>query len=74
MGRVRVQTILPAVLSLTLLDRHEFEWKREACYLIRKPDPAVMVAITKEPTGKIQTTSVQILDYNLNRYVGNSPC
>ncbi|KAI5832386.1 hypothetical protein K523DRAFT_414197, partial [Schizophyllum commune Tattone D] len=47
---------------------HEFEWKREACYLIRKPDPAVMVAITKEPTGKIQTTSVQILDYNLNRF------
>ncbi|KAL1743225.1 hypothetical protein HDZ31DRAFT_41407 [Schizophyllum fasciatum] len=47
---------------------HEFEWKREACYLIRKPDPAVMVAITKEPTGKIQTTSAQILDYNLNRF------
>lgn len=51
-----------------LWGEHEFEWKREACYLIRKPDPAVMVAVTREPSGKIQTTSVQILDYNLNRF------
>ena len=48
---------------------HDFEWKREECYILRKPDPAVLVAVTKEPPGKIQTRAVQILDYNLNRYV-----
>lgn len=47
--------------------RHEFEWRREECYIIRKPDPAVLVAVTKEPSGRIRTSSVQILDYNLNR-------
>ncbi|KAF8347723.1 hypothetical protein F5887DRAFT_1258289 [Amanita rubescens] len=47
---------------------HEFEWKREECYMIRKPDPPVMVAVAKEPPGKIKTTAVQILDYNLNRF------
>jgi len=47
--------------------RHEFEWKREECFLIRKPDPPVLVAITKEPPGRLKTTSIQILDYNLNR-------
>ncbi len=36
---------------------------------MRKPDPAVLVALTKEPSGRIKTSSVQILDYNLNRYV-----
>ena len=46
---------------------HDFEWKREECYILRKPDPAVLVAVTKEPPGKIQTRAVQILDYNLNR-------
>lgn len=35
--------------------------------MIRKPDPPVLVAVTKEPTGKIKTSTVQILDYNLNR-------
>jgi hypothetical protein len=35
--------------------------------MIRKPDPPVMVAVTREPPGRIKTTSVQILDYNLNR-------
>lgn len=48
--------------------RHEFEWKREECFMVRKPDPPVLVAITKEPAGRIKTTSIQILDYNLNRY------
>ncbi|TBU30078.1 hypothetical protein BD309DRAFT_990453 [Dichomitus squalens] len=47
---------------------HEFEWKREECYILRKPDPAVLVAQTKEPPGKLQTRNVQILDYNINRF------
>ena len=49
--------------------RHVFEWKREECFLIRKPDPAVLVAITtkKETAGRSKTATVQILDYNLNR-------
>lgn len=46
---------------------HEFEWKREECFMIRKPDPPVLVAVTKEPPGRIRSSSVQILDYNLNR-------
>lgn len=37
--------------------------------MIRKPDPPVLVAVTKEPPGKLKTAAVQILDYNLNRYV-----
>ncbi|KAG0705609.1 hypothetical protein DFH29DRAFT_872952 [Suillus ampliporus] len=49
-------------------EEHEFEWKREECFMIRKPDPPVMVAVTKEPPGRIKTSSVQILDYNLNRF------
>lgn len=49
-------------------EEHEFEWKREECFMIRKPDPPVMVAVTKEPPGRIKTASVQILDYNLNRF------
>ncbi|KAF8478252.1 hypothetical protein JB92DRAFT_3048096 [Gautieria morchelliformis] len=49
-------------------EQHNFEWKREACYMIRKPDPPVLVAVTKEPAGKIKTSTVQILDYNLNRF------
>lgn len=36
--------------------------------MVRKPDPPVLVAVTKEPPGKIKTTAVQILDYNLNRF------
>ncbi|KAF7315274.1 hypothetical protein MIND_00041800 [Mycena indigotica] len=47
---------------------HEFEWKREECYLLRKPDPPVLVALTKEPPGRLKTTSIQILDYNINRF------
>ncbi|KIY68379.1 hypothetical protein CYLTODRAFT_374506 [Cylindrobasidium torrendii FP15055 ss-10] len=47
---------------------HEFEWKREECYLIRKPDPPVLVAITKEPSGRLKTHTVQLLDYNINRF------
>jgi hypothetical protein len=35
--------------------------------LLRKPDPPVLVAITKEPPGRIKTTSIQVLDYNLHR-------
>ncbi|KAF8892040.1 hypothetical protein BD779DRAFT_1437179 [Infundibulicybe gibba] len=49
-------------------EEHEFEWKREECFLIRKPDPPVLVAVTKEPPGRLKTMSVQILDYNLNRF------
>ncbi|KAJ7128932.1 hypothetical protein C8R43DRAFT_896801 [Mycena crocata] len=49
-------------------EEHEFEWKREECYLLRKPDPPVLVAVTKEPPGRLKTTSIQILDYNLNRF------
>lgn len=49
-------------------EEHEFEWKREECFMIRKPDPPVMVAVTKEPPGRIKTASIQILDYNLNRF------
>jgi hypothetical protein len=47
--------------------RHDFEWKREECFMLRKPDPPVLVAVTKEPPGRLKTTSIQILDYNLNR-------
>ncbi|KAF8433212.1 hypothetical protein L210DRAFT_3364930, partial [Boletus edulis BED1] len=49
-------------------ETHEFEWKREECFIIRKPDPPVLVAVTKEPPGRIRTASIQILDYNLNRF------
>jgi hypothetical protein len=49
-------------------EEHEFEWKREECFMIRKPDPPVIVAVTKEPAGRLKTTSAQILDYNLNRF------
>ncbi|GAW05262.1 hypothetical protein LENED_007106 [Lentinula edodes] len=49
-------------------ENHEFEWKREECYMIRKPDPPVLVAITKEPAGRLKSSSVQVLDYNLNRF------
>ncbi|PCH44081.1 hypothetical protein WOLCODRAFT_76224 [Wolfiporia cocos MD-104 SS10] len=49
-------------------EEHEFEWRREECYILRKPDPAVLVAVTKEPAGRLKTTSIQILDYNLNRF------
>lgn len=37
--------------------------------MIRKPDPPVLVAVTKEPPGRLKTTAIQILDYNLNRFV-----
>lgn len=36
--------------------------------MLRKPDPPVLVAVTKEPPGRLKTTSVQILDYNLQRF------
>ncbi|KAI9573767.1 hypothetical protein HD554DRAFT_2166541 [Boletus coccyginus] len=55
-------------------ETHEFEWKREECFMIRKPDPPVLVAVTKESSGRIRTASVQILDYNLNRYVLSPLC
>lgn len=54
---------------ITMVCSHDFEWKREECFMVRKPDPAVLVAQTKEPPGKLQTRNVQILDYNINRYV-----
>ncbi|TFK52060.1 hypothetical protein OE88DRAFT_1658838 [Heliocybe sulcata] len=49
-------------------EEHEFEWKKEECYIVRKPDPPVLVAITKEPTSRSRTWTVQILDYNINRF------
>ncbi|KAF8909354.1 hypothetical protein CPB84DRAFT_1813071 [Gymnopilus junonius] len=49
-------------------ESHNFEWKREECFMIRKPDPPVIVAVTRETTGRLRTQSVQILDYNLNRF------
>ncbi|KAF7298153.1 hypothetical protein HMN09_01036900 [Mycena chlorophos] len=49
-------------------ETHELEWRREECYLLRKPDPPVLVAVTKEPPGRLRSTSVQILDYNLQRF------
>ncbi|PPR03224.1 hypothetical protein CVT26_008072 [Gymnopilus dilepis] len=49
-------------------ENHDFEWKREECFMIRKPDPPVIVAVTREPSGRLKTQSVQILDYNLNRF------
>ena len=58
-----------ARLTTVAHNSHEFEWKREECYMLRKPDPPVLVAITKEPAGRIKTKTVQILDYNLNRCV-----
>lgn len=67
MGRVRC----PPIQSVAIANgqaSHEFEWKREECYLIRKPDPPVLVAITKEPSGRLKTHSVQLLDYNINRF------
>ena len=68
-GRVSMQNeFLPVYSSHPAFNpRHEFEWKREECILIRKPDPPVLVAIAKEPPGKLKTKAVQILDYNLNR-------
>ncbi|GJJ11351.1 hypothetical protein Clacol_005583 [Clathrus columnatus] len=50
------------------LSENQFDWKREECYMIRKPDPPVLVAVTKEPPGKLKTSTVQILDYNINRF------
>lgn len=48
---------------------HNFEWRREECFLVQgKKEAAVLVAVTKEPVGKIKTSLVQILDYNLNRF------
>ncbi|KAJ3928693.1 MAG: hypothetical protein NXY57DRAFT_901520 [Lentinula lateritia] len=49
---------------------HEFEWKREEeCYIIRKPDPPVLIAITtRKESNRIQPATVQILDYNLDRF------
>ncbi|KAK0189161.1 hypothetical protein F5146DRAFT_1104489 [Armillaria mellea] len=49
-------------------ENFDFEWKREECFMLRKPDPPVLVAITKEPAGRLKTSSIQILDYNLNRF------
>lgn len=61
-------------LALARTTRHSFEWKREECFLIRKPDPAVLVAITKDVPGKSRTSTIQILDYNLNRHVSIVSC
>ncbi|KAF7321450.1 hypothetical protein MKEN_00665500 [Mycena kentingensis (nom. inval.)] len=47
---------------------HQFEWRREECYMLRKPDPPVLVAVTKERPGRLTTSAAQILDYNLQRF------
>ncbi|EKM81872.1 hypothetical protein AGABI1DRAFT_36383 [Agaricus bisporus var. burnettii JB137-S8] len=49
-------------------EEHEFEWKREECFMLRKPDPPVLVAVSKETNSRLKNTTVQILDYNLNRF------
>jgi hypothetical protein len=37
--------------------------------MLRKPDPPVLVAVSKEANSRLKNITVQILDYNLNRYV-----
>ena len=44
------------------------EVPNSSCYLIRKPDPPVQVAVT-DPAKKGRPASVQVLDYNLRRFV-----
>ena len=74
-GTLIQRLLLPVdILIVCVICRHEFEWRREECYILRKPDPAVLVAVTKEPPGRLRTSTVQILDYNLNRYVPNIFC
>ncbi|KAF8329404.1 uncharacterized protein EI90DRAFT_3062502 [Cantharellus anzutake] len=46
---------------------HEFEWKKDSCYVIRKPDPPVIVCTTRSEA-KDKPASVQILDYNVKRF------
>ncbi|KDQ13076.1 hypothetical protein BOTBODRAFT_133991 [Botryobasidium botryosum FD-172 SS1] len=46
---------------------HTFEWRREECYIQRKPDPPVLVAVTREDK-KAKTAVVQLLDYNIHRF------
>ncbi|KAG8748407.1 hypothetical protein FRC10_005954 [Ceratobasidium sp. 414] len=46
---------------------HEFEWKKDECYLLRKPDPPVLVAVS-ESEKKNKKAIVQFLDYNLSRF------
>ncbi|KZP01714.1 hypothetical protein CALVIDRAFT_594408 [Calocera viscosa TUFC12733] len=46
---------------------HEFEWKKEACFLIRKPDPPVIVCSCDAPQTS-KRSALQILDYNLQRF------
>ncbi|CAE7124972.1 unnamed protein product [Rhizoctonia solani] len=48
-------------------EEHEFEWKKEECFILRKPDPPVLIAVT-EPEKKNKKGIVQFLDYNLSRY------
>ncbi|KAG9102517.1 hypothetical protein FRC06_001893 [Ceratobasidium sp. 370] len=46
---------------------HEFEWKKDECYLLRKPDPPVLVAVS-ESEQRNKKAIVQFLDYNLSRF------
>ncbi|EJU03538.1 hypothetical protein DACRYDRAFT_105696 [Dacryopinax primogenitus] len=48
-------------------EQHEFEWKKEACFLIRKPDPPVIVCSCDAPQTS-KRSALQILDYNLQRF------
>lgn len=48
------------------VNRHQFEWHRGECFMLRKPDPPVLVAVT-DPPGRVKAASVQLLHYNLDR-------
>jgi hypothetical protein len=68
-GGVCLRLLLGPFFFTNTSPSHEFEWKKDECYMIRKPDPPVLVAVTSEPPARIRNGTVQILDYNLNRHV-----
>jgi len=41
--------------------RHEFEWKREDAFMLRKPDPPVSCCGNEGTAGRIKTSTVQFL-------------
>ncbi|KAG8951867.1 hypothetical protein FRC04_005559 [Tulasnella sp. 424] len=51
-------------------EEHTFEFKREECFLLRKPDPPVLVAVYEfdKKQNKPEVGLVQLLDYNLTRF------
>ncbi|KAG8916972.1 hypothetical protein FRC00_014193 [Tulasnella sp. 408] len=50
-------------------EEHTFEFKREECFLLRRPDPPVLVAVYEfeRKQNKADVGLVQLLDYNLTR-------